>query len=233
MYCHGTTAQSGERQGKRRPKPGLPDISELSPQVQQEWHPDSNAVLGGIKVKPNSSRRVTWSCPNCPLGCPHIWKTTVHSRTQGHSCPYCTGHTVCQHSSLATKAPSQIKYWNYDKNVKRPEQTLAGSSLRAEWKCPKCSHEWQGQVAQRARKDSGCPQCSRINSIGNKYKHPTFEAAQHPLLLEWDYECNSKSGFHPENTTLGSQKPAQERQPLVLSNHSRYSTSCYRDMGSV
>jgi len=37
-------------------------------------------------------------------------------------------------------------------------------------------------------------------------KQPTFEAAQHPLLLEWDYECNLKDGIHPSSTTLGSNK---------------------------
>ncbi|KAA6421208.1 MAG: hypothetical protein FRX49_08907 [Trebouxia sp. A1-2] len=115
-------------------QPGLPDISELSPQLQQEWHPDNNALLGGIKVKPGSGRRVTWSCPNCPAGCPHIWKTR---------------RAVCQHNSLAIQAPRQTQCWDQDKNAKTPEQTLAGSNLRAEWKCPICSHEWQAPVARQ------------------------------------------------------------------------------------
>jgi hypothetical protein len=203
-YCHAIAAQSEKQQGKRRLKPGLPDISELSLQVQQEWHPDNNALLGGIKVKPNSGRRVTWSCPNCPLGCPHIWKATVQTRTQGHKCPYCTGQTVCQHNSLATKAPNQLKYWNQGKNAKTPEQTLAGSNLRAEWKCPTCSHEWQAQVACRVQQDSGCPRCS--SKLGRRTIQPTFEEAQHELLLEWDYERNAADGIHPSTTTLGSQK---------------------------
>jgi len=37
-------------------------------------------------------------------------------------------------------------------------------------------------------------------------KQPTFKAAQHPLLLEWDHERNTKVGIHPHNTTLGSKK---------------------------
>ena len=203
MHCDATAAQPQKTRGKRL-NPDLPDISELSPQLQQEWHPDNNALLGGIKVKPGSGRRVTWSCPNCPAGCPHIWQANVTNRTRGNSCPYCAGRTVCQHSSLATKAPSQVKYWNQDKNDKTPEQTLAGSGLRAEWTCPTCNHEWQGQVARRVQKDSGCPRCS--SKLGRRSTQPTFEAAQHPLLLEWDYERNSKDGVHPQNTTLGSRK---------------------------
>ncbi len=199
-----TAAQPQNQQGKYV-KPGLPDISELSVHLQQEWHPDNNSVLGGIKVKPYSKLKVMWSCPNCPAGCPHIWKTSVSNRSRGTNCPYCEGRTVCEHSSLATKAPSQLQYWNQDKNAKTPEQTIAGSCLRAYWKCPDCSHEWQGQVAQRARKDSGCPRCSN-KAPGREKKHPTFEAAQHQLLHEWDYERNATDGIHPSTTTLGSKK---------------------------
>jgi len=185
-------------------KPGLPDISELSSHLQQEWHPDNDIELGGIKIKPQSSRRIAWSCHNCPSGCPHIWKTSVYSRTRGSKCPYCAGRKVCQHNSLTTKAPSQLQYWNQDKNAKTPEQTIAGSNLRAEWMCPVCSHEWQGQVAQRVQNDSGCPRCS--NKARREKKHPTFEAAQHQLLHEWDYERNAADGIHPNSTTLGSKK---------------------------
>ncbi|DBA82294.1 TPA: hypothetical protein ACH3X2_000560 [Trebouxia sp. C0005] len=205
MCCNAKAARPHQQQS-RSLKPGLPDISELSPQLQQEWHPDNNALLGGIKVKPGSGRRVMWSCPNCPAGCPHIWKTSVVDRTRGTKCPYCQGHSVCQHSSLATKAPRQTSYWNDDKNPKTPEQTLAGSQFRAEWKCPICKYEWQAPVAPRVHNNSGCPRCSRIYSVGNSHKQPTFEAAQHPLLLEWDYERNTQDSIHPENITLGSKK---------------------------
>ncbi|DBA82299.1 TPA: hypothetical protein ACH3X2_000565 [Trebouxia sp. C0005] len=205
VSCSANVARPHKRQEKSL-QPGLPDISELSHQLQQEWHPDNNALLGGIKVTPGSGRRVTWSCPNCPAGCPHIWQTRVSNCTRGSKCPYCQGKSVCQHSSLATKAPRQAKFWNHDKNAKTPEQTLAGTNLRAEWKCPICSHEWQAQVAACVRDDSGCPCCNRFGSVGNSHKQPTFEAAQHPLLLEWDYKRNTQESIHPQNTTLGSQK---------------------------
>jgi len=142
-------------------------------------------------------------CYNCPAGRPHIWKATVIRRTRDSKCPYCNGRKVCEHSSLAAIAPRQLQYWNQDKNTKTPEQILAGSGLTAEWKCPACSHEWQARVHQRAKNDRGCPQCNR-KFVGNR--QPTFEAAQHPLLLGRVYERNLKDGIHPHNTTLGSTK---------------------------
>ncbi len=120
--------------------------------------------------------------------------------------PIFGGRSVCQHSSLATKAPRQTRYWNQEKNVKTPEQVIAGSDFRAEWKCPICSHEWQARTVSCVQDDASCPQCSKINSSGNMFTQPTFEAAQHPLLLEWDYERNIKDIIHPQNTTLGSRK---------------------------
>ena len=203
VCCQGKVAEPNKQSGKCL-TPGLPDVSALSLQLQQEWHPDNNALLGGIKGKPHSHARVMWSCPNCPAGCPHIWETSVASRTGGSKCPYCHGNRVCQHSSLATTAPRQTQFWNHDKNAKTPEQVLAGSNLRAEWKCPICSHEWQAQVAQCARNDSGCPLCSK--ATGRNTKKPAFEAAQHQLLLEWDYERNAADGIHPDKTTLSSNR---------------------------
>jgi len=199
VYCNATAAHPQQQQGKRL-KPGLPDIGELSPRLQQEWHPDNDVVLGGVKIKPYSGLKVMWSCPNCPAGRPHIWKTTVQSRTRGSICPYCKGRKVCEHNSLSTKAPRQVQYWNQDKNAKTPEQTLAGSCHRAEWKCPTCSHEWQAQVKHHVLYDSGCPRCSKAHGRG--LFHPTFD----PLQLEWDYEQNPKDGIYPHDTTLGSKK---------------------------
>ena len=54
VCCQATAAQPQRQQGKHM-NVGLPDISELSPQLQQEWHPANNALLGGIKIKPYSN----------------------------------------------------------------------------------------------------------------------------------------------------------------------------------
>ena len=201
--CHATRAQPEKQQG-RHLEAGLPDISELNPHLQQEWHPDNNALLGSIKVTPKSGRKVLWSCPNCPAGCPHIWLAQVGSRTNGANCPYCHGRKVCKHNSLATKAPKQARYWDHNKNAGTPEQTLAGSSFRADWKCPDCQHEWQSTIENKVKDDTGCPRCSYNHRKHNK--QPTFQAAEHTLLREWDYERNAEDGIYPHNTTLQSNK---------------------------
>ena len=196
------TAALPHKQHANPLKPGVPDISQLSPHLQQQWHPDNNALLGGITVKPKSHRRVMWSCPSCPAGCPHVWLAVVSQRTAGTECPYCQGKKLCKHNSLATKAPKQSRYWDHNKNAKTPEQTIAGSGLRASWNCPDCRHEWQAGVASRAKNDAGCPSCSCKHR--QKNKQPTFE--EDTLLLEWDHERNALDGLYPHNITLQSHK---------------------------
>ena len=201
--CSATAAQPQKQRGKKS-QSNLPDISELTLQLQQQWHPDNNALLGSIKVKPHSKRKVLWSCSHCPAGWPHIWLAAVKDRTAGQRCPYCRGRKLCKHNSLATKAPTVARYWDHSKNDSTSEQTLAGSNSSANWKCPDCQHEWQAQIATRVLKDAGCPQCRYRNT---KYsKQPTFQEAQHSLLLEWDHERNALDDIHPHNTTLQSHK---------------------------
>ena len=200
--CHATAAQPAKQHD--RLETGLPDISELSPQLQQEWHPDNNALLGSIRIKPKSGRKVLWSCPNCPAGCPHIWLASVRHLMNSSNCPYCQGRKLCKHNSLATKAPEQARYWDHSKNASTPEQTLAGSSFRADWICPDCRHEWRAQIASRVEHNSRCPRCTR--RLTKQSKQPTFEEEQHTLLHEWDHERNAEDDMYPHNTTLQSRK---------------------------
>ena len=128
----------------------------------------------------------------------------VKSRTNGTNCPYCKGRKLCKHNSLATKAPTVARYWDHNKNASTPEQTLAGSHIQADWKCPDCKHEWQAKVAHKVFNSSGCPNSSCRHTKHSK--QPTFQEEQHTLLHEWDHERNAEDGMYPHNTTLQSRK---------------------------
>ena len=145
-----------------------------------------------------------WQCNECPAGQPHIWTTNVANRTRGARCPFCSNRLVCLHNSIATVAPGAAKYWNHNKNDAAPDQVLAGSKLRAEWKCPTCQWEWQAPIFMRVRTNAGCPKCSARNK--SQQSQPTFAEAQPACLDEWDYDRNEAEGFHPDVITLGSRK---------------------------
>ena len=160
--------------------------------------------LGAIKVKPQSNLKAVWHCNTCPAGQPHIWTARVQDRTRGAQCPYCSNKVVCLHNSLATVAPDQTQYWNHDKNEKAPDQVLAGSGFRAEWKCPACKWEWQAPITNRVRSMAGCPRCKQARKPYQR--QPTFAEAQPACLAQWDYERNNEECFYPDVVTLGSGK---------------------------
>ena len=168
--------QSGDRQSV------APDISLLSPELQQQWGTKNNLHLGAIKVKPHSNVKAVWQCNQCPAEQPHIWTALVFSRTKGAQCPYCSNRLVCLHNSLATTAPDVAQYWNRSKNEKAPDQLLAGSNFKAEWKCPACNWEWQAQVHGRTRARAGCPNCSKRRQ--SRQSQPTFAEAQPACLAD-------------------------------------------------
>ncbi|DBA77912.1 TPA: hypothetical protein ACH3X2_008337 [Trebouxia sp. C0005] len=188
-----------------------PDISLLADELQKQWHEQLNVHLGNVLIRPASHRKVWWSCNQCPDGFPHIWEAAVSNRTYGNCCPFCSGRAVCQHNTLARKAPEVASFWDAKKNhPTSPDQVTAFSGMRAHWKCSACLHEWQTTVLGKVHGKTGCPKCAKANggrgADGTRQKHPTFAAAKHALLQQWDHDRNSKNGNFPDNTTLKSRK---------------------------
>ncbi len=167
--------------------------------------------LGNRVIRPNSHHKVWWSCKQCPDNLPHVWEANINSRTQGAGCPFCSGQAICQHNTLARKAPQVAQFWDAKMNHPlSPDQVTAFSNIRAHWKCSVCLHEWQALVAIKASHKTGCPKCARASggkkADGTRQKHPTFAAAKHALLEQWDHDRNPQNGNFPDNTTLKSSK---------------------------
>ncbi|KAL3144766.1 hypothetical protein ABBQ38_001881 [Trebouxia sp. C0009 RCD-2024] len=66
-YLH--SQMTADKPGKSDASPPMPpDISMLSPELQHQWHVDSNRHLGAVKVKPQSAIKAVWQCKECPAG---------------------------------------------------------------------------------------------------------------------------------------------------------------------
>ncbi|DBA98633.1 TPA: hypothetical protein ACH3X1_014421 [Trebouxia sp. C0004] len=211
VYGMNGSTESRPQQQEQQQNGGGPDTSLLAEELQGQWHEKLNRHLGNVRIKPHSHRKVWWSCNQCPEGLPHVWEAHVHNRTQGTGCPFCSGTAVCQHNTLATKAPQVALFWDAKKNHPlSPDQVTALSNVRVHWKCSTCLHEWQAPVLSKAHGKSGCPKCARARggrkADGTQQKHPTFAFAEHALLEQWDHDRNSDNGNFPDNTTLRSGK---------------------------
>jgi len=89
-----------------------PDTRMLADELQKQWHDRLNMHLGNILITPGSNRKVWWSCDQCPDGLPHIWEATILKGTYGRGCPFCSGNAICQHNTLARKAPEVALFWD-------------------------------------------------------------------------------------------------------------------------
>lgn len=186
-----------------------PDICLLEPALQKAWDHAANAQLGNIVIKPSSSKKVWWTCDQCPDSHLHSWSAIVSNRSRGSGCPQCSGRKVCKHNSLATKAPGVAAQWDYDKNDGIPDSVVAQSHQAVRWLCDACGHKWSASPNARVSRNNGCPQCARIART-QRIRHPTFAECQHSevraLLAQWDHERNNVENNHPHNTSLQSGK---------------------------
>ena len=214
MVCHTDRVLNHQRRVRCHSKrdqhaaanQGPPDISRLDPNLQQQWDHAANAHLGNINIRQKSGRKVGWICDQCPDGHLHSWSATVSNRTNGQGCPQCSGHKVCKHNSLATKAPSVAAEWDYAANDGTPDSVTAQSGQHAGWHCVVCDYKWCARVQSRvSRNKAGCPQCGQISKCNKQIKHPTI-AEDPALLAQWDHARNAEQGQFPHNIRLKSNK---------------------------
>ena len=87
--------------------------------------------------------------------------------------------------SLAYLRPDLALEWLVEDNFPNtPASVTTGSSLKVKWRCPK-GHVWAATVSNRARLNSGCPQCSglKASAQNNASNDPSLKAL-------WDSEKN-------------------------------------------
>jgi len=187
-----------------------PDLSKLSPRLQQQFDHVQNAHLGNIVIAKFSTIPVAWSCNQCPSGYPHEWVQKPHSRTVTDGCPFCSGKRACKHNSLASKSHAAAASWDYSANEGTPDDYTAGSNHRATWNCQDCGLSWQTRIKRRALEGTGCPHCYKLRrgrkADGSRTSHPTLRgpSGDHPLMAEWDTDANEKAGLRPEKIKLRS-----------------------------
>ena len=153
-----------------------------------------------------TKRKVWWTCDQCPDGHPHKWLASVSNRGSGTGCPQCSGRRICQHNSLATKAPRVAVFWDENRNGRSAHMVVATSHQIAHWSCPVCQHKWTVAVATRVKQENGCPKCANARRHMKKKRHPTFAQSQHRLLAEWDYQRNAADKLFPDKVSLQSNK---------------------------
>ena len=149
----------------------------------KEWDKSRNFPLTPDTVSYGSKKKVWWTCENG-----HSWQTTVHVRSEGSGCPYCTGRKVLPgFNDLETLYPDVAAQWHREKNgLLSPRDVSTGSKIRIWWRCPE-GHSWQSPVASRTAWGHGCPVCAgkTIVTGENDLAH-----LQPEIAAQWDKRKN-------------------------------------------
>ena len=143
-YCAGQRAIAGKN-----------DLQTLNPSFFTEWNYEKNISVDPQKIMPNSNKKVWWKCKEG-----HEWQATLHNRSNGRGCPYCSRKKVLRgDNDLQTVMPILAEEWNYEKNENlKPSDFLPQSNKKVWWKCSQ-GHEWEARIQERY-KGHRCPYCT-------------------------------------------------------------------------
>lgn len=188
----------------------------------KEWDESRNFPLTPDAVSYGSKKKVWWKCENG-----HSWQTTVHVRSEGSGCPYCTGRKVLPgFNDLGTLYPDVAAQWDREKNGSlSPRDVSTGSKIRIWWRCPE-GHSWQSPVASRTAWGHGCPVCAgkTIVTGENDLAH-----LQPEIAAQWDKRKNGR--LKPSDVAVSSNRPAWWRCELGHSYRATVASRTQRKTG--
>lgn len=165
-YC------SGNKAGHVR------SLKSENPKMASMWHPTKNGSLTPEDVLPGSTKEAWWYCSSCE----QEWEERIGRRTSKKGCPYCYGTRVYPGNCLAFIRPDIAKLWDFNKNLKSPEEVTAFSGKKVHWHCSVCEQKWKEPVYRMAKK-IGCPYCNNFRAYdGNNLatKKPEISILWHP-----------------------------------------------------
>ena len=178
------------------------------PDLLEEWDYTRNADAGidVSMITCGSKKKAWWRC----YVCHGEYQMTVHHKTSGQGCPYCSGHRVLKgYNDLLTCNHELIcNEWDWAENDKRglkPDCITSGSETEAWWRCDTCNGKYEMPISS---KTSGqrCLYCSGRMVLKGYNDLMTL----HPELVssEWDWAENDKHGLKPDELTCGLQNKA-------------------------
>lgn len=96
-------------------------LSKVHPELVPEWS-EKNLPLTPETITFGSNKKVWWKA-----ACGHEWQTSVKARSNGESCPICSGaRVIAGINDLATIEPLLAKEWS-EKNDIQPTEVSIGS----------------------------------------------------------------------------------------------------------
>lgn len=139
------------------------------PEIANQWHPTKNGKLKPEMFSVSSSYRAWWYCPVCG----GEWKVSIDNRTASYKkgqgkCPICSNHRLKKgfndlESWCKKNNSNLLQFWDYEKNINKPDEYMPKSSKSVFWKCRTCGESWAAQISAATTWKS-CPRCLKKKS---------------------------------------------------------------------
>lgn len=92
--------------------------------------------------------------------------------------------------------PELQQEWHFHQNTHfGTAQVNPFSFQKAVWRCPRCHHEWEERIINRACTEVGCQHCAEATSCAQ---------SKLPFMSQWNYRRNGVAGIHPEMLSITS-----------------------------
>ena len=160
-------------------------FAEKKTELLKDWFYEKNDALNIFpdKIPSHYSGVVWWKCHVCG----YVWTATPDNRANGKGCAQCDRENHSQimrkvllkkNGSLALNNPEVAAFWDIGKNSgKIADDVTSKCDYKANWKCPKCGHQWN----KRVNKMVLYPCCPNCKYSLNEEKRP---------IVQFDLELN-------------------------------------------
>jgi len=185
----------------------------VDPLLLKEWDYEKNTEIGLFpeQLTPGSGKSAYWTCSECG----HKWRAPIARRSKGAGCRKCADKKIPELRRKTLKDQGRVlnnelllKEWDYEVNLKMPQEYTSGSDVIIHWVCSKCKFKWSAAISSR-NKGAGCPACAGNTVVSGR----NDLATRHPeLLVEWDFEKNGE--VDPSQVARASSKKYWWKCPI-------------------
>lgn len=155
-------------------RPRTKSLASQRPSLAAEWDYVKNSPITPDDVTIGSGQRAWWLCPVCA----HSWEAVIGSRATGHGCPTCGREASLRARSrprpghsLVERCPVIAAEWHPTRNGDvTPRDVSFATRKTAWWACSVCGNDWQGTIAKRTSRNTGCPRgCHRRKTNSGRW----------------------------------------------------------------
>ncbi len=123
--------------------------------------------------------------------------TAVNKKLSSRSACACSVQQATQLSPDVSRLKPELQQeWHFHKNTHfSTAQVNPFSFQTAVWRCPRCHHEWEQRIIDRACTEVGCQHCAEAT---------TCAQSKLPFMSQWNYRRNGSTGIHPAMLSITS-----------------------------